>query len=301
MHAHFLAGNGGEWRCTVSNLPFGEAIVYEELSEPLRSRGLAAAVAEIVALIKRYQPAFLVIEEIPVLPEFAVADSVVELVLSKVGVRDVRKLRVTKLRGSSFFGGEHAFRIGAEGLELFPRLTIPEAPIDYELVGARSATGVEALDGMLSEGLWKGSSTLVFGPPGSGRTLLGLHLISKGIEAGEKGLIATMQENPTQLQRIAKGFGWDLEAAIAVSMLKLMYVSPVDVYIEEFVSRVIREALKQGAQRLLIDSVNDLQATSPGEGRFRNFMYSLTQAMAVNGISVFMTHEVGDLFSTTVL
>ena len=321
----------------------GEAIIYQELSEPLRTRGLVAAVDELVELIKRHQPAFLVIDsfkalhsftdseqefraslsvltsvlsslaitsfwvgeygadEIPALPEFAVTDSIIELVLDKVGVGDVRYLRVTKLRGSAFFGGEHAFRIGSDGIELFPRLTTPDVPVDYELAGARSAIGVPALDAMLSAGLWKGSSTLAFGPPGSGKTLLGLNFIFKGIEMGEKGLIATMQENPTQLQRIAKGFGWDIEEAIAAGMLTLMYVSPVDIYIDEFVSRVSRRALEEGAQRLLIDSVNDLQAASPSDGRFRDFMYSLTQAMAVKGVSTFMTHEIGDLFATTVL
>jgi circadian clock protein KaiC len=222
-------------------------------------------------------------------------------VLKKVGVGDVRYLRVTKLRGSSFFTGEHAFRIGKEGLELFPRFTTPDAPIDYRLATERSPTGVRALDPMLFQGFWKGSSTVVFGPPGSGKTLLGLHFIFRGIEMGEKGLVATMQENPTQLQRIAKGFGRDLEEVIASGMLTLMYVSPVDIYLDEFVSRVTQEALAHGVQRLLVDSINDLHAASPAEGRFRDFMYSLTQAMAVNGISVFMTHEVGDLLATTVL
>lgn len=321
----------------------GEAVIYQEISDPLRTNGLVAAVEEIVALIKEHRPAYLVIDsfkalhsfsdsekefrsclstlssvlsslaitsfwvgeystdEIPDLPEFAVTDSIVELVLKKIGVGDVRYLRVSKLRGSSFFSGEHAFRIGEDGLQLYPRFTTTSDPIDYELAAARTPTGVEALDTMLAEGLWKGSSTLVFGPPGSGKTLLGLHFIFKGIEMGEKGLIATLQENPTQLQRIAMGFGWDVNEAIASGMLTLMYVSPVDVYIDEFVSRVTQKSLAEGAQRLLIDSVNDLRAASPADGRFRDFMYSLVQAMAVEGISVFMTHEVGDLFATTVL
>jgi circadian clock protein KaiC len=319
----------------------GEALIYEDLSETLRTEGLHAAVQRIVDLIKEYRPAILVIDsfkglhsfsssqtefrtalsvltavvsslaitsflvgeyspdEVAVLPEFAVVDSIIELALEKRGTADVRYLRVTKLRGSAFAVGEHAFRIGLGGLELFPRLVTPKTPISYELATSRSSSGVEALDVMLSEGIWKGSSTIVFGPPGSGKTLLGLHFIFRGIERGEKGLIATMQENPTQLQRIVSGFGWDLEEAIASGMLTLLYMSPVGTYIDEVVGRVSRRALEEGSQRLLVDSLNDLGAATD-ENRFRDFMYSFTQHLAVNGISALMTHEISDLFSTTV-
>ena len=239
-------------------------------------------------------------DEIAVKPEFAVADGIVELVLTQARAGDVRYLRVRKVRGSDFAGGEHAFRIGPDGLELFPRLVSPTEPVSYELAVARSVTGVEALDAMLADGVWKGSSTIVFGPPGSGKTLLGLHFVFKGIERGEKGLIATMQENPTQLQRIVAGFGWDLQAAIDSGMLTLMYVSPVGLLIDEFVTRVSRTALAEGVQRVLVDSVNDLQVVADEE-RFRDFMYAFTQHLAVNGISVVMTNELADIFSTTVL
>jgi circadian clock protein KaiC len=210
----------------------------------------------------------------------------------------VRYLRVSKLRGSAFAVGEHAFRIDADGLELFPRLVTPDLPISYDLAASRSSTGVDALDAMLFEGLWKGSSTMIFGPPGSGKTLLGLHFIFKGIERGEKGVIATLQENPTQLQRIVAGFGWDLQKAIDDGMLTLLYTSPVGTYIDEAVGRLSQTVLREGAQRVLVDSLNDLAAVSDEE-RFRDFIYALTQQLAVNGVSTIMTHEINDLFSTT--
>jgi circadian clock protein KaiC len=205
---------------------------------------------------------------------------------------------VSKLRGSAFAVGEHAFRIDADGLELFPRLVTPDLPISYDLAASRSSTGVDALDAMLFEGLWKGSSTMIFGPPGSGKTLLGLHFIFKGIERGEKGVIATLQENPTQLQRIVAGFGWDLQKAIDDGMLTLLYTSPVGAYIDEAVGRLSQTVLREGAQRVLVDSLNDLAAVSDEE-RFRDFIYALTQQLAVNGVSTIMTHEINDLFSTT--
>ena len=240
-------------------------------------------------------------EDVAALAEFAVADSVISLILKPSGMQDSRHLRVTKLRGSDFFGGEHAFRIGPSGLNIFPRLATPTSPISYELSQSRALTGVAALDSMLAEGFWAGSSTVVFGPPGSGKTLLGLHFVFRGIEKGEKGIIATLQENPTQLARIVAGFGWDLQAAIDSGMLDLVYVSPIEVLIDEFVQDLISLAKRRGAVRVMIDSLNDLNASTDDTRRFRDYIYALTQITAVEGISLIMTQEVRDLFATTVL
>lgn len=208
----------------------GDSVIYEDLSNVLRTQGLEGAFERINDLIKEYSPAFLVIDsfkalhafskstehfrrylseitatltalaitsfwvgeytsdEMSVLPEFAVVDGIIELVIKKVGVKDARYLRVLKMRGTNFYGGEHAYKITEEGLNIFPRLTTPNRPIDYTLVQAREKTGIPVLDTMIADGFWKGSSTVIFGPPGSGKTLLGLHFIFKGIEMGEKGL-----------------------------------------------------------------------------------------------------------------
>ena len=239
-------------------------------------------------------------DEIASKPEFAIADGIIELVLQKVGVKDVRYLRVVKERGSQFRNGEHAFKITNSGLAVFQRVVTPDAAVAYELVNKRDKTGVQVFDEMVADGFWQGASTIVFGPPGSGKTLLGLHFIFKGIEMGHKGLIATMEENPTQLHRIVSGFGWDLQKAVDDGMLELYYVSPVDIYIDEFVSTISDMAFKSGAERVMIDSLSDLVSSEPDVRRFRDFIYSLVQSMSTKGISTYMTHEMNDLFATSV-
>ena len=320
----------------------GDAVIYEDMSEVLRSKGLNAFMDEIISLVKEHNPSFLVIDsfkalhafstaagefrsaisqlmntlsslaitsflvgeytsdEIASKPEFAIADGIVELVLQKVGVKDVRYLRVVKERGSQFRNGEHAFKIDRSGLVVFQRLVTPSDAVSYELVHKRDKTGVAVFDEMVADGFWQGASTIVFGPPGSGKTLLGLHFIFKGIEMGHKGLIATMEENPTQLHRIVSGFGWDMQKAVDDGMLELYYVSPVDIYIDEFVSTVSEMAFRSGAQRVMIDSLSDLVSSEPDVRRFRDFIYSLVQTMSTKGISTYMTHEMNNLFATSV-
>jgi circadian clock protein KaiC len=234
------------------------------------------------------------------LPEFAVADGIVDLVLDKQGTKDTRYLRVLKMRGSAFQGGEQAYRIGAKGLLVYPRLTAPVVPIDYEALSERAQTGVEVLDAMISDGFWRGSATVVFGPPGCGKTLLGLHFIFKGIELGEKGFIITLQENPTQLARVAQGFGFDLPKAIADGTLRLKYVSPVEVNIDQVVYEAAKEADEFGADRLALDSLNDL-ALAADPVRFRDYTYTFVQTMATKRISLLMTSEIEDLFASTYL
>src|SRR5581483_6987287 len=124
--------------------------------------------------------------------------------------RETRFLQVKKLRGSAFRSGQHAYRLTANGLHLFPRLADVPNEKDYTLGDTRLSSGIAALDDMLADGYAPGASTLIAGPSGSGKTLMGLHFVMNGARSGESGVIATLQENPTQLQRVLAGFGWSL-------------------------------------------------------------------------------------------
>jgi circadian clock protein KaiC len=225
-------------------------------------------------------------------PEFAVADGIISLATQRVNERTLRLIQVVKLRGSDSRSGRHTYRLSKDGITVFPRLADPVAEADYRLSEGRISSGISPLDTMLAEGYAPGSSTLVAGPSGIGKTLMGLHFIFSGTASGQPGVIASMQENPSQLQKVAGGFGWSLDnEGIAV-----MYRSPNDVYIDEWVYELLDLIERTGATRVLIDSLSDLQYAAPDHVRFREFIYSLMQRLSRAGISPIMTTEIPDLF-----
>jgi circadian clock protein KaiC len=230
--------------------------------------------------------------EVGAMPEFAVADAILDLATERLSQREIRFLQVRKLRGSGFRPGRHAYRLSSSGVHVFPRLAdLPDVTV-YELGDVRMSSGIPALDDLLADGYWPGASTLIAGPSGSGKTLMGLHFIFNGARGGEPGVIANLQENATQLRRIAAGFGWSLDEPL----VEVMYRSPVDIYIDEWADDLFRAVERTGATRVLIDSLADLRLAAPDEIRFREFVYSLVQRFSRRGVSCLMTLETHDLF-----
>jgi circadian clock protein KaiC len=311
----------------------GHAVFYEDLGATLNERGLDAVSERINELIRERKPGVIVIDSFKALsayadasdfrrflhelagrlsafptncfwvgeyaedaiadaPEFAVADTIISLSTDRVGDRETRTLRVLKLRGGAASSGAHAYRVTSNGIDVFPRLADPVELDDYVLSDVRISSGIAALDELLEEGYWPGASTLCAGPSGAGKTLMGLHFIFNGARDGDTGVIASLQENPVQLERIVRGFGWTLEDPA----IELMYRSPVDVYIDEWVYGLLETVERVGARRVLIDSLSDLQMAAPDPIGFREYMYSLSQRLSRQGVSLFMTSELPDLF-----
>jgi circadian clock protein KaiC len=312
----------------------GRSVFYEDLGSTVNSDGLAGVTKQITTMLRERHPGLVVIDsfkalhafadsarefrtflhelagrlsaypasslwvgeyeeaEAGVLAEFAVADAILSLGTQRAGQREIRFLQIRKLRGSGFLSGQHAYRLGSDGLHLFPRLADIRIDEAYELGGTRMSSGIPALDELLAHGYWPGAATLVAGPTGSGKTLMGLHFIFHGARHGEPGVIASLQENKTQLQRIAEGFGW----SVTDPNVEVMYRSPVDIYIDEWVHGLLEVVQRTGARRVLVDSLADLRLAAPDETRFREFVYSMVQRFSRQGVSILMTFEIPDLF-----
>lgn len=229
--------------------------------------------------------------ELEELPELAIADGIVHLVTRPYGTRDERYLRVRKLRGSGYRAGEHAFRISPDGLSVFPRLVTPAEPPPYAASAERVSTGVAGLDRMLDGGLRRGSSTLVVGAAGTGKTVLGLHFLFAGAAAGEHGLLVSFQENPTLLRHLITGLGWRADELGERGRVTSLYISPVEMNLDEVVQRMLSVLDAHPVRRVVIDSLGDLEAASSDPLRFRGYVYALVQLLAVRGITTYATNE----------
>ncbi len=223
-------------------------------------------------------------------PEFAVADGIVDLARNKLGTRDERFLRVLKLRGSDYLEGLHAFRITSNGLEVYPRLVSPKTPPPYEVAPERVPTGVPGLDKMLGSGLYRGRSTFMLGPTGSGKTTLALQFILEGIKRGEQCMYVSFEENPTQLDAQIQALGADPAEARRAG-LTFLYVSPVELRVDSIISTIFRAIREGGIRRVVVDAVGDLVAAANDTNRLHSYLYALTQHFAVSGVTSLFTYE----------
>jgi circadian clock protein KaiC len=198
-----------------------------------------------------------------------------------------RRLRVMKYRGQRFRGGFHDFTIKTGGLEVYPRLVSGEHRIDQE-VGVLSSGNPE-LDALLGGGLERGSSTLVLGPAGAGKSLLVLQFIAAASERDEKSALFVFDEELGLLFRRLKGMGIDLEHLRKTGRLIVEQVDTAELSPGEFTHQVRKAVEESGARTVAIDSLNGYQQAMPEESSLILHMHELLQFLNRRGTSTFLT------------
>lgn len=235
-------------------------------------------------------------DQIPLFPEFAVADGMVELARKKHGTRDERYLRVLKLRGSNYQEGLHAFTITRDGLDVFPRLTSPVVPASYTANEVRLSTGVPVLDKLLAGGVYAGGATLLEGPTGAGKTTLALQFVLEGVKRGEPGLYVNFQENPTQLARNIQSLGITIPEAQQAN-LHYLYASPVELQIDSILVELFRTIQEKNIKRVVVDSVGDLVGAASDHQRLYSYLYALMQHFIARRVACMLTQTTTSIAS----
>ncbi|MGQ9577553.1 MAG: RAD55 family ATPase [Candidatus Aminicenantales bacterium] len=231
--------------------------------------------------------------------EASIADVIIHLEYKAVGLGSRRIISVHKVRGSDFLAGEHTFKIGQNGITIFPRFITPSKAKRYEQTLERVLVDIPGFDDLLFPGgILRGTSTLLVGDPGVGKTVTALHFILNGALRGEPGVYVTFQEDPNQIAIISRNFGFDLEKLAREGRFDLLYHSPVEIDIDEMALKIIESVEKIGAKRLVIDSISDLASGARNDpDRFFNFIYSFVQWLKDHRVTSFLTNEMGQLFA----
>ena len=198
-----------------------------------------------------------------------------------------RRMRVIKYRGRRFRGGFHDFVINMGGVRIFPRLVSAEhkSNLARDVVKSESAE----LDALLGGGVERGSSVLILGPAGTGKSLLALAFISAAVARGEKAAMFVFDEEIGLLFNRAKGLGIDMQAMSEGGKLVVEQVDAAELSPGEFSQRVRNCVERHDVRTVTIDSLNGYQSAMPEENALVLHMHELLQYLNRQGATTFLT------------
>jgi circadian clock protein KaiC len=192
-----------------------------------------------------------------------------------------RRMRVIKMRGIPFRGGEHDCSLTTGGLQVFPRLQTSQwrGKFDGELVG----TGSKELDQLLGGGLARGSNTLFTGPSGVGKTSTAIACARERLLNGEKVAYYLFDESLGTLLMRSRALGLDVTQFIDAGQLNIRTLDPSEVSPGEF-AHMVRRSVEEGARAVVIDSLNAYLQAMPGDKHLMLQMHEVLTYLNQRGI-----------------
>ncbi|MEA3176083.1 MAG: circadian clock protein KaiC [Gammaproteobacteria bacterium] len=198
-----------------------------------------------------------------------------------------RRMRILKYRGTRYRGGFHDMTIATGGVNVFPRLVAAEHRTKF----ARHAipTGIKPFDDLLGGGIDTGSSTLVIGPAGTGKSLIAITFALAAVKRGEKAALFIFDEELGLLFDRMLGLGLDLEGARERGQLLIEQIDAAELSPGEFSHRVRKTVDEHAIKTVIIDSLNGYQAAMPAENSLILHIHELLQYLNRQGAATFLT------------
>lgn len=224
-------------------------------------------------------------------PMFSIIDGLMLMTQREQSGEQQRFLQIVKMRGTDHSRDEHPFTISATGIDVFtPSVTIQRNPRADHVPASRLETGIATLDTLLGEGIPRGSSLLVAGAAGTGKTVTLLEFLYRGALAGERGILFSFEETEERLRATARGLGWDLDAQIERGMVQIVFIPQPDILVDGDLLRMKDQVERTGAQRVAIDSVSVFLYKLEEASRVRTKIFQLaTIVQNVGAVGFFAT------------
>jgi circadian clock protein KaiC len=230
-------------------------------------------------------------------PEHTMVDGMIALRDTAYGWRVERDIQVRKFRGSDHLPGRHALQITDDGITVWPRteaLRLPRTLRRREPSPPRLSTGVAGLDAMLQGGLSEGSSTVVLGPTGAGKTGLGLQFLAAS-SRDEPGLLLSFYETPEQLLHRIAGFAPHVVDHVRDGVVSFQWQGTAEDMIDRTAQLLLGEVRRRGVRRVVIDGLLGFEDMALQPDRTPQFYRALTGQLRELGATTVCTTEVPEL------
>jgi circadian clock protein KaiC len=199
---------------------------------------------------------------------------------------DRRRLRVLKHRGRRFRGGYHDYVIEGGGLRVFPRLVAAEHRMDIK--ESKFSSGVEDLDQLLGGGLEQGTSTLIVGAAGTGKSTLAAQFAVANAERGQTSALFIFDESKNTLLSRTAGLGIDLQRHVEAGKVFIRQVDPAELTPGEFAHAIRNEVETSAATIIVIDSLNGYLNAMPGERFLTVHLHELLMYLGERGVATLL-------------
>jgi circadian clock protein KaiC len=226
-------------------------------------------------------------------PEYTMVDGIIELREHVHDLRAYRELRVRKLRGVPHLRGGHLFDISSQGICVYPRIeSLYGAPsMEDSCDDALVSSGIAQLDGMLEGGFRCGTTTLVLGPSGAGKTTLGLHYLAATPKKA-RGLLFGFYETPARIREKAKRLNLDLGKRMDKGELEVVWQPSTEQNVDALAQRLLDAVTRTSASRVFIDGLDGFQRATIHPERVHHVFTAVANELRVRGVTTLYTFEV---------
>jgi len=260
--------------------------LLQQLMDSLNRENLTAMLSHELSVL----PSSLAISE---MADF-LADTVIQLNRYRQDRRSLRSIEIIKSRGQDYESGEHTLRItGKKGLEVFRRVQAPlRRSLPQPSSAQRSPIGVDVLDTLIGGGIFDGSTTMVIGVSGVGKTVLGTQVLREGaLKQGKRGLLVSLDEHPAQIIRNAETIGLNLGEQVASGEIQIIFESPQELDVDTHFAKIVETIEKYDIQRMVIDGMTSYSTALENPRVYRDFFHALVAYSKHRLMTSFFNYE----------